>query len=235
VFWDILIAASAAITQVVVTWYGVHVSVKKNRLRNAVVIGIVGGIGVLLTAVATVRGSIVQDALQQKLGLISKQTQLHAIVKVTPKPNDLAMPVPFSEDQPLGLNLQYLNIGNQGARNYKIFSWYYVEYDNPYIAPTVESVWRKFSDYVRYTDKQHGTGDELPFGSPTWDTVEGLPNLLPKNQVDDIHSGKAHIFVCIDPLRRRHGQPCARSLHVDSDSLPIPVRRGTIVGCTRAK
>lgn len=63
-FWDILIVAATGFTQLVVTWYGVHVSVQEHRIRNAFIIGIVGAIGIALTVYGALRTGAIQEKLQ---------------------------------------------------------------------------------------------------------------------------------------------------------------------------
>jgi hypothetical protein len=74
-FWDIVIVAGISDTQLVITWYGVHVSVEKKRMRNAIVIGLIGGIGVGLAVWLAVRSATVQLALQAQLDKIQRNTE----------------------------------------------------------------------------------------------------------------------------------------------------------------
>lgn len=85
-FWDIAIVAGVAFTQLVITWYGVHVSVKENRTRNAFIIGILGAIGMALMVYGAVRSSVNQNALQAQLDKIQRNTEQPAKVEVTMPP-----------------------------------------------------------------------------------------------------------------------------------------------------
>ena len=69
-FWDIWIAVGISLTQLVVTWYGVHVSVQEHRIRNAFIIGSVGLIGMILTVVGVVRTGSAVNAMQGQLDKI---------------------------------------------------------------------------------------------------------------------------------------------------------------------
>ena len=71
--WDVAIPAGVALIQGVLTWYSVHVSVKKHRIRNAVVIGLLGFAGIFLTVVGAVRSSREINALVERNATISKQ------------------------------------------------------------------------------------------------------------------------------------------------------------------
>jgi hypothetical protein len=73
--WDILIVIGAGLSQLVVTWYGVHVSVKENRVRNAVVIALIGIAGIALTVWATIRSMSAQEHLQTQLDQIQHNTE----------------------------------------------------------------------------------------------------------------------------------------------------------------
>jgi hypothetical protein len=74
-FWDILIVSGIGLTQLVITVYGVYVSVVDNRIRNAVIIGIVGAVGMGLTVWGGIRSSKAQQALQAQLDQIQQNTE----------------------------------------------------------------------------------------------------------------------------------------------------------------
>jgi len=73
--WDIAIIAGVAIAQLILTWYGVHVSVEKKRVRNAIVIGVVGGLGIALTIWGGIRNDKAQQSLQNQLDTIQRNTE----------------------------------------------------------------------------------------------------------------------------------------------------------------
>src|SRR5690348_7068247 len=104
-FWDIFIALAVGITQLATTAYGVWVSVIEHRVRNAIIVGLVGAVGIGFTVAGTVRNSALQEEL-------IKNTQPHAAIKIEPKGNDEALPEPLTEGGRLRLNYMYLNIGN---------------------------------------------------------------------------------------------------------------------------
>ena len=74
-FWDVIIAAGNGVTQLVITWYGVHISVKDGRVRNAFIIGIVGFFGIGLTIYGAIRSGMAQRTLQGQLDTIQKNTE----------------------------------------------------------------------------------------------------------------------------------------------------------------
>lgn len=75
IVWDILIASGIALAQLVITWYGVHVSVSENRIRNAVIIGAIGAVGIGLTIFGAIRSGMAQQALQKQLDAIQRNTE----------------------------------------------------------------------------------------------------------------------------------------------------------------
>jgi hypothetical protein len=196
-FWDILVASGIGITQLVLTWYGVYVSVAEHRIRNAIFIGVVGFVGVGLTIVGVVRNSIEQGELRTELGEIKKNTRLHGSIKIEPKANSEALPLPLSDTRPLRLNFMYLNIGNQEAKNDKLFAQSFLEYGNPGVPATVENVWAKFSQYIRNTDNKHLPGGGMSFGIPFFSTNEPPFTTLTGDQIKDIGESKAHIFLAV--------------------------------------
>jgi hypothetical protein len=93
--WDILFAVGIGLTQLVLTWYGVHVSVRENRIRNAIIIALVGFVGIGLTVGGTIRNSINQDRLQAQLNKIQRNTEQPPTVQVNvPPPTVLTTPIP---------------------------------------------------------------------------------------------------------------------------------------------
>src|SRR5260370_12626414 len=135
--WDVLFAVGIGLSQLLLTWYGVHVSVRENRLRNAVIIGLVGLVGVGLTVGGTIRNSINQEKLQAQLNQIQNNTKQPTIVNVqppaitlpTPKehshvdflspfPPDPSFPLlPFHKDEKPVLNIGYRNGGDFQVRD----------------------------------------------------------------------------------------------------------------------
>jgi hypothetical protein len=84
--WDVLLAIGIGVSQVILTWYGVHVSVQEHRIRNAFIIGLVGLIGVVLTVGGTIRNSINQGRLQAQIDKIQRNTEQPPIINVQPSP-----------------------------------------------------------------------------------------------------------------------------------------------------
>jgi hypothetical protein len=85
--WDIVIAAGVASSQLIITWYGVNVSVAENRFRNAIVIGSIGAAGIFLTVWGTVRAGQAQTKLEAQLEKIQKQTAVppNVLVNIPPQ------------------------------------------------------------------------------------------------------------------------------------------------------
>lgn len=79
---DVIIAASVAAIQVVLVWYGVHVTTGEHRLRNAIFIGLIGGFGIGLTIWGAIRNGVAEQQLQTQLGNIQKNTETPPKVEV---------------------------------------------------------------------------------------------------------------------------------------------------------
>jgi hypothetical protein len=73
--WDILIAAGVAFTQLVITIYGVTLSVQEKRLKIAFIIGLVGVLGIGLTVWGAIRNGISQQKLEADLTELKKGQQ----------------------------------------------------------------------------------------------------------------------------------------------------------------
>jgi hypothetical protein len=187
---DVLIALGIGITQLALTWYGVHVSVQEHRTRNALIIGLIGTVGLVLTVFGTIRSTA---SLEQ----IATNTQKRATLKIVPKEGNLALPEPLSENHPLLVNYMFLNTGNEAARKLREFSHVYIEYGNPDVPTTVEHVWQEFSTWMLQTDNLHLAGKEMPFGIPYWATNERPWLVLTSDQIKDIQTGKAYIFLVV--------------------------------------
>jgi hypothetical protein len=79
-FWDVLIAFGIGLMQLAVTAYAVDISVRDNRIKNAVIIGIAGFIGIGLTVAGTIRNAQTQETaatqqteLQHKIEAVQKK------------------------------------------------------------------------------------------------------------------------------------------------------------------
>lgn len=64
---DTSLVVAAASTQVILTWYGVHVSVKKNKSTHALVIGLVGLVGIIATSWGAQRSSAELASIRKQL------------------------------------------------------------------------------------------------------------------------------------------------------------------------
>lgn len=124
---EILIAAGIAFSQLVITWYGVHVSVQDHRIRNAVIIGLIGAAGIGLTVWGAVRSTIAQDHLQAQLDRIQKNTETppqvtvnvppvtvppkHGRIEFVP-PEEPPNFLPFRDGEKTMVNLKFKNGGD---------------------------------------------------------------------------------------------------------------------------
>jgi hypothetical protein len=70
VFWDVLIASGIGFSQLVLTWYGIHISVREHRVRNAIIIGVIGALGIGLTVWGGIRNGLSQQELTGKIAKI---------------------------------------------------------------------------------------------------------------------------------------------------------------------
>jgi hypothetical protein len=100
--WDILIAAGIGIIQLVLTWYAVHISVKEHRLRNALMIGVVGLVGVVLTIYGAIRSGTTQQKLETDIAELKKgqQTTNAGIKQIESTPPSLQINIPTAPPQP---------------------------------------------------------------------------------------------------------------------------------------
>ncbi len=74
-FWDIAIVVGIGFTQVALTSYGHHVSINEARLRNAIVIAIVGAAGIGLTVSGAIRSGTSQQRLEADIAELKKGQQ----------------------------------------------------------------------------------------------------------------------------------------------------------------
>jgi|SRR6267378_636719 len=198
--WDILFAVGIGLSQLVLTWYGVHVSVQENRIRNAVIIGLVGLIGIGLTVGGTIRNSVVQDKLQAQQNKIQQNTEKQPTINIQPQvtmptapahthvdfPPASPLPsawMPFREGEEPAINIAYKNIGD-----------FYVEGSNlaviVVLVPSqdiVPGAFRRFRNSIK--DYKPG-GVLVPHvGSYNYNTFLG-PKLINDDVYDLNHSKK---------------------------------------------
>lgn len=85
---DVLIAVVTGFTQLVLTWYGIHVSVRENRMRNAFIIGFVGAIGIAFTVWGAIRSGNYQRKLEFDIASLERgqQTANEGIQKIENAP-----------------------------------------------------------------------------------------------------------------------------------------------------
>jgi len=125
-----------------------------------------------------------------------RNVPLYAVVNITPKLNNEALPEPLNEKRPLRLNFSYTNVGNERARNYRMFSHWWIVPGSPDLDSVQRKVWKDFSNWMRQTDKQHASGDELEFGPSYWSTSED-PKLLTPKQIASIKAGTSRVVLTV--------------------------------------
>jgi hypothetical protein len=91
--FDVILIGAAAILQLVVTGYAVDISVREHRVRNGVVIGIVGFVAITLTVWAAYDAYVSQEKLNTEIASIKKQLSGAkvglATIKIQPDPQEL--------------------------------------------------------------------------------------------------------------------------------------------------
>lgn len=211
--WDIIIAAGIAVIQVALTWYGVHVSVKEERLRNALIIGMVGVIGVGLTVWGTIRATTSQQKLGNDITELKKGQQDTKVgiqqIKNNPPVVNVNPPVinfpavpqhthaqflspgsltsnptlPFHENQNVALNVTFANGGNFTLNDPLLGAL--LE-----LVPASESaevIWRKFGSKVKL---EHRGGSMVASHNPTANDHQlrtfTLDGPLSKSDADDL-------------------------------------------------
>ena len=71
--FDVVLIGGAALFQLVVTWYAVDISVREHRVRNGVIIGIVGLAAIILTVWAAYDSTQSQEKLSKEISEMRKQ------------------------------------------------------------------------------------------------------------------------------------------------------------------
>ena len=108
---DILIVVLVAVTQLVITWYGVHISVPEHRARNGLVIGIIGVIGVCIAGWGAYRSIQGQEKLQAQLDKIQHNTE------TPPLPPVVNVTVPPTSPPPAHTHVAYLAIPDAAQKS----------------------------------------------------------------------------------------------------------------------
>lgn len=218
--WDVLLAIGIGITQVILTWYGVHVSVQENRIRNAVVIGLVGVIGIGLTVIGTVKNGLSQRALEGKLEKIQKNTEAPPQVTVNIPPNappQIVVNPPttshhisggfvqfarmpeflnngqIAEGMPITTNLFLINRGSEPVDNFvRNFAIALVSIKDKDADQVDREVRAAFSKNAK-KDASKAKGLSLNVGDIAWNTLS-TPSLT-KAQVDEMMRGTLRFYV----------------------------------------
>lgn len=150
---DILIVIGIGLTQVVLTYYGVHVSVKENRTRNALFIGIVGTVGIALTVWGAIRSGDAQTKLQSELDAIKTNTE---------KPQ----PAPIVNVNPAAINFPpqeaFVVDTGRGLAQFKVPELIVVSFTTANVSPSVPAISEYQFDRVYLVETEKlGPGGEL--------------------------------------------------------------------------
>lgn len=186
--WDVLIVAGIAFTQLVITWYGVHVSVVEHRIKNAIIIGVIGGTGLVLTVYGAIRSGKAQSALQAQLNQIQRNTERPPIVNVNPPtihfpdqpPHhsrmDFVAPIPVPGEPLIPYHKGQRPALNMGDRNVGDFVIFNSQSDAKILIVPVDKVSTVFKDNRKSLKPQFASGTLNPhvpgfsyrtyFGSP---------------------------------------------------------------------
>jgi hypothetical protein len=202
VLWDILITAAIGSTQLVLTWYGVHMSVTEHRIRHAVFIGILGGVGIGLTIYGAIRSGNAQAALQAQLDVIQKNTEKPIpppVVNVNPPQakQRTSMEVQFegpaenSSNHHLVVNVKCVDTGPSTATDTDCQGQAFL-YQGTYSSITSKSEEQYFQQFLR-AHKERSSGVVIGLNQWQWLTTDLGP--LDEQLVNDLRVGKKIIFV----------------------------------------
>lgn len=187
--WDILLAVGIGATQLAITVYVVIVSIKENRIKTAVTIGIVGLLGIGLTVVGTVRNVRSQNKLVEEIRTIREDVNKNqnasvGLYDIQPHYNLQVL----AANKPLEFNVKYLVITNT-AKNFRV----YFEMKISEGPPTLLRNRALMKEFKRIADEQlERVGQERIAGSGDYKTVSVTP--LPKD-MPGIYSGTKTIYV----------------------------------------
>jgi hypothetical protein len=221
--WDVLIAIGIGLSQLALAWYAVHISVKENRKRNAVIIGIVGVLGISLTVFATVRTGMTQKDLEARLEKIQKNTETPPQVTVnvpqSAPPQIIVNPLRntsrrisagfvqfarmpefidggrIAQGVPITANLFLMNRGSEPVDNFKrVFGVALVPVKDKDANQADREVHSAFSKSVLKSSKMDNQqGTTLNVGDIAWNTLS--TPALTKEQVDQLLNGGLRFYV----------------------------------------
>jgi hypothetical protein len=145
-----------------------------------------------------IRKTLAPDSLgvlTQTLGTIQKNTQHRAEINIIPKRNNQAIPKLYVPGDPLMVNHNYWNVGDDRPTGVLDISQVYIEYGEPSDQKTVDHVWNEFSGWIKIAPNH--PLDSLPVNALYFDTNRAPFIILSKKQLDDIHHGVAYIFLAV--------------------------------------
>jgi hypothetical protein len=218
-FWDVLIAIGIGVSQLVITWYAVDISVRENRLRNAIIIGLVGFAGIGLTVFGTIRNGLAQTALEGRMEKIQKNTETPPQVTVNvpqnAPPQIIVNPPPsrhvsagsiqsarmpeflnngqIAEGVPISVNLSLANRGSEPVDNFeRYFGTFLVSVKDRDSQQVDREVHSAFLKEVTKAAKMAKKGPTINVGDVAWNTLVTPP--LTKEQVDGILRGTVRFY-----------------------------------------
>lgn len=222
-FWDIVIAAGVGFTQLVLTWYGVHVSMKESRMRNAIIIGIIGAIGIGLIVYGAIRNNANQQGLQTQLDRIQHNTEQPPKVEVnipTPTVNVSVLgeeggfmqligtsligvgetsmykdELLLTPNKPIMANVTFENRGKQRVFNNFTFGEIAIVMNVNEKADKVarEAFMRNVRSSRANIAAKGLRGTEVGVGMSVWKTIQSVP--LSKEHIDGILRGTSRMYI----------------------------------------
>jgi hypothetical protein len=189
---DILIAFGIALSQLAITWYGVHISVRENRIRNAIIIGIVGLAGITLTVLGTIRNGVTQRDLVSRLAKIQEYSKPESDIEL-----DMITPGytvgPFVEGKRAFMFVYWVNRGTLNVVNLHAASKLYMGPDNS--DGTQEAIindWMTISGPDLLNKTPAAT---LSRGGTARALVSAYGPTLSREDLDNLHTGKTLMYL----------------------------------------
>ncbi|MHB8525873.1 MAG: hypothetical protein ACYDD2_06925 [Candidatus Acidiferrales bacterium] len=186
--WDVLVGVGIGASQLIITLYAVDISVKEHRKRNAVVIGLLGLVGIGLTLFATIRNGVAQKRLEAQIRVITQNTQLsvHGRIAFDIPGQIITMPLlPFKKSEVPALNIGFHNAGKVPITG-DVLSAALV------VVPT-ESVDKAFQEYQSRITQRASGGTLVPGDPMAFYTVVGEP--LKSNDIPKLEDGTEALCV----------------------------------------
>jgi hypothetical protein len=251
VLLDIILAAGIGLTQLISTWYGIHVSVREHRIRNAVVIGIVGAIGMGLVIYSTVRSGAAQQALQGQLDAIQHNTEQPPTVTVNipkPPPPTVIVSPPASVErglvqidkieldhrllahEPFHINIFLKNKGSAAVTGfYRVFVFIPVAISGSEDEDADKKVHAKLVEMANAAHRKERSGEgpmELAAGETIWNTMSVN---LTQEQVNDFLGWKMRLYIYVWATWKGAATNIDRCLWIQPPSNPLEIPKETVL------